>query len=879
MNLKNYWLYFLFSALVFTAACSDSGGGSGDTEDSESDTSEDTDMEKICSKTPGLPGCPCQFSSECNDGLVCDDEDLICREPVDCLEVDCGTSGICQPFFGSDAICLKTCQPGFEPDSEFTQCVPVTGLSCVRGSSNSIYEECKELLRGCVESNETAQCGDCFFGYVLDNGVCVPQEDCVEAGCSDSNMTCIPAGEGHSAVCDECSPGFVEVDGVCKSDLAASCTGTGNIKDDCDELYRYCNSGTADSGATCGKCIDGYFENFATGACELETDCETLKCKGSNQICEYLPNATCTDCVEGFVKNIISGICEKALTCDELNCTDGADCEPATKTSDAFCFDNHGCGNDKLWSSKLESCVQCPVCGDDEGEESYRWPELTEGSDRCICTTKDGYFFSDSSDLQVYPCDNDGDGWVRSDARSAIEKPEGSPLKENARCHFRSINRFILENEQGKITEEKLDFPAYLYEPTRLDDDYHIMANPDDFPAYNANSRQFYARELNPLTKACVSRKGDFNNNGISDVTEWQQQLSGTGEWKDVKDFLPFTFFLELNNSWYEDTDKGGAYHIQEKSRFREAFPEDHVPVSYPVDKDGDYWQECTVLADSWFDSSSSVQDLGMDFARNIDAKMNLHSQFKCSIFATVEPKDRETEAQTTITKQEIEEGYYFINSCYVDPVSIESLSDDTNPWSPQINCFTVDDVENMENGDVAWAAVGYFDYNDGYKDPTDPEQPSYVRGCVNECAYAPELCPGYNSACSSDDPDILECNPSRNMCDGQTGNYGKINCGCGLSYANSDQGLGVCGTGCIYHAVADTDMTPLDRAGAWNCGGVSTYYDKMAATDSDGKKVTLKGRVSGLNTGVTATGENSDGDKYSLKKGTFRMTGKAIIK
>src|SRR5262249_5203946 len=156
------------------------------------------------------------------------------------------------------------------------------------------------------------------------------------------------------------------------------------------------------------------------------------------------------------------------------------------------------------------------------GSTGNLWPVTSAGA--CICETLPGYYF-DASAAARRPraCDADGDGWVENPARDAVYNADVA-LRSNARCSVRKVTAFKLRNERGEertVTLGELGLSTAtldLFEPRALDAQIEYDAVSDRTPAYG--SRRFSPKELNPLTKACVDPRADYNQDGLFDIEE-----------------------------------------------------------------------------------------------------------------------------------------------------------------------------------------------------------------------------------------------------------------------------------------------------------------------------------------------------------------------
>ena len=659
-----------------------------------------------CSIASGALGCECGVRKQCGKGLVCDEASETCREERVCDTVSCDGDRLCQPVGEDGAECRDTCEPGFEANPGNTACDAVAGASCIIGRDASIALACEGRFRTCGEEGGAARCGECYKGHTLVADACRPVRTCEDLACEALFRKCLPPLNHQDADCSECAPGYVQLAGKCVTDTDATCEkGAGGIGDECADLSRYCVAATDDEGARCGECIDGHRFDPETGTCVAVKSCSALGCGLENRGCEETPYPACTGCLAGTVEDSITGECVEILECDDLECPEGTECEPALEGQHAYCYDPHGCEENQIWNPDKGVCVQCPVCGDDEGESNRRWPRLTNGSDRCICATEPGYFFADSMDLKIYPCDKDGDGWIRDDARSPLEKTSADPIRLNARCDLRKVHRFVLENQHGETTAVTLENPALLFEPTVLDDDDLLTAHADTLLGEGDAGRPLLAAELNPLTKACLNHVADFNQNGLADVGERQTGDTGAETWREVTQFLPMTYFVELYNGWYEAQENGGVYHIQEKRVVNASAPFESIAIGQVDDVPEDFWKACPFLDAVAANADPAVPAVGLDFARFEDAKMTLSDQYKCVVVANTSAAVSAS-GPTYIVKADLDSPCLFSN-CRAGETSM-SRPPDANPESPEILCDVAEDISSVAIGRVGWVSVDY---------------------------------------------------------------------------------------------------------------------------------------------------------------------------
>jgi len=411
-----------------------------------------------------------------------------------------------------------------------------------------------------------------------------------------------------------------------------------------------CDGGACDSGLVCDASV-----------CRAALTCFDLDCTALHRDCLAASSgadAECTGCRAGYVED--GGVCVStasgALTCAELSCTAYEDCYEGAGGADAECRQRPCASPTQAYDISVGGCVECNTPANCPGAEGY-WGYTIGTDGACLCETVTGTFYDGSGD-ETEPCDLDGDGWIRSAAKAAIEGADGlvNPVSldqqakiaiaDNARCTLRTIDRFVLENELGQqmavfSCESDGLVPAHctandpqcarqlapedtcgggvlplgLYEPEDLDWEYRVAGNTSDFPslADAGTGRSLVARELNPLTRACVTGNGDHNQNDFADVDDHQRQAVWGGH-PELVPFLKMAYFVELYRGWYAPpvTLDGvdGAYVIQERSRCADDFP-----IAYA--DGGEYWRGCTRNRDTAYSANpGALTPIGFDFAQ-----------------------------------------------------------------------------------------------------------------------------------------------------------------------------------------------------------------------------------------------------------------------
>lgn len=436
------------------------------------------------------------------------------------------------------------------------------------------------------------------------------------------------------------------------------------------------------------------------GGCGAESPC-AAGASGSDGVVE-VPGGCPTGQIE------VRGECVTPQDCDPA-CQVGLGCHPT--------------------SGKCFTCEHPPSCGDEEGQTGRTLIRAAKAGAECLCETEPGYYWSSSAHAAV-ACDADADGWVTQAAQAAIDGSD-PVLKLNARCDVRTVASVVLQNEAGAVHEVALEVALPLYESVRND------GGPGtEHPAYGEQTLP--AAALNSLTKACVSTVGDFNDNGVPDVSEWDgSELGADLDWNAklagyFAEYARFAYYLELHDGWYEAGDAGSLRIVE---RQRGASDGRGVPVAYPVGAD-DYWQSCPRHIDIDYDSDA-VSRAGGDFSALPDAAMMHTSQFKC--VRVLDEEDYDSSASLEIAPELV-----FIDGA---PVARRSAAGTTlhHDWVPN-TCSAAASLTPAPNGAVLpqfgceaasadglqpgvyWMAVNFAPY---------ASRELYQRGCIDQCAEA----------------------------------------------------------------------------------------------------------------------------------------------
>ncbi len=581
----------------------------------------------------------------------------------------------------------------------------------------------------------------------------VPEPDGSTPMCDDSTCppaTCAELDCGAHRLCEETSLG----------PMCADACEDGYELDPVSEACEPCEGlGCDDPTPTCEDDVPGSIAD----SCELEH----RKCV------EDASGATCGACADGFRNE--DDECVVDGECGTGDCEPGARCQPGyALASDGLC----------------RACVDL-VCGAD-GETTLH--DQRDATNQCICNTDPGYYWHPTQ-RKALPCDEDGDGWISSSAWTMAQRGATDPAVANVAkaCTIRTVDRVVLENEYGQeltvllcdegfLLEDGVEpgectpEPLPLVEDDRNDSDVKLAApqNASEVPLYGG--RRLLARELNALTKACVSIAADFDASDAPDIAQAQPAslpFSLLARWS------AFAYFMELHTSRYvgddEDDEAPGTLVIAERSRCVPGGGSAELPVGYATGA-SEYFRECARRRDRRYDASSNAPgfdfaqwscdattgtcpvpspllDLGTDVAQadipphglcnselDWDAAgafrgMHHHSQFKCVLVSgAVEPSPYEMPlAAFHYVAPPETNGYLDFQICAAAPATADA--------NPGFECDVIDDVAPTY-GMVGWAAVRYSattSYSGadaltpfGGTAPTLRE----VAGCIDEYAW-----------------------------------------------------------------------------------------------------------------------------------------------
>lgn len=783
------------------------------------------------------------------------DKDGECLPFDSCAELDCGTqSRACIEADTKSAARCGNCEVGFAEQGG--RCAPI---QCADTDfSIGLTAACSEAHRLCSDIDNGAECSSCWQGYVEDQGSCRKAIDCSLLGCIRAGKECVPNSGNSDARCGECLPGRDATDNCAVID-DSDCGNGSALTEACAAGHRLCVSGVAGASSSCGGCQGGYIENPESGQCDKEVTCDDLNCAASNETCETTPTAKCDACLPNFVRDEQTGLCRAVLTCEQLSCDDALGCAPETELADAYC--RPMCADSTLWNGLR--CQTCPSC-DGKGEDGA-WESTTAGG-YCICKTKPGYFYSVGGQLGSQPCDEDGDGWLRESARNAMASTDPH-IRANARCEVKTIDRVELINEAAQSWVVPLEQPVSLFESDRTDSDllWTQYASSRNLPTYGVG---VVAHDINRMTKICHTVDGDYNDNGVADITEHSGLEPAPSLLEEHRVFNRFSYFMELHWGRYEAAEAGrdyGRYVVREKSRRADGseFAQFRIPSMYNAD-DGSHWRGCRVARDSAWEGSPTT---GLDFAEfdanSVFSGMNHHSQFKCVRVNN----DSQTRVDGELATEDLVTNYR-PNHC---SAATGSLLPGTG--GPSIGCNAVEQTA-IKDGDVLWAAALYTDHRRmgtpnevTYK--WNKGTATYTRGCVNDCVDEIANCPGVQEfdgaiACIYDAEDFgrfQDCD-AQEICDGDDNDFddridegnpgGGASCLSGL-LGRCERGHLLCEAGEI---ICDPDWDPTTEA----CNNLDDdcdgEYDENVGAGPDPKSCIVKDFQNKDRLGICALGE-----------------------
>lgn len=635
-----------------------------------------------------------------------------------------------------------------------------------------------------------------------------------------AELTCTPhqlCASGPPPACQPaCEAGYTWNGAACAQSDAATCRALpapNSIRMRCEMENRDCLETTADR-AVCGACAAGYVE--VAGACVARVTCSELRCSAQNRQCEAGPVSSCTSCLEGFVED--GAACRAPLTCQDVSCMPGQTCV-MTPGMDATCRMG-GCAEGEVPRASGGGCVRCFLdCSGRPGGTGQLYSEAATLADTCVCETQPGWFWDEGAGGggDIRPCDEDDDGWVRVTAKRAADRVADRAISQNARCQTRSIARLRLENDEAQSRVVELPTPVALYEPERLDDPELLADAVAQGVVPLMLGRAPRAEELNTLTKACVwkatpEQQADFNQNGVEDVDEAHLDPRLDDPNDPLSPLYDYAYFVELSRGTYEagaTASEPGVYVIAEKRRDRgEADLGLRLPLAPGARDGGGHWQSCERRRDAGYVAGQPGYDFGAHDAPDEWNGMGHSSQFRC-VRVVPSPTGRSNEVGFDQVGSE-----WTLNACTAGGSHPPLSGLLPNPSDVAVTCAEslVPDPRTSTTAPVLFAVSKYLPYSDRF---SAEALPSYLRGCINECAVHADRCPGY-------DPVLFAA-----QCVGDHDDFGLLGCGCGRGFAGPSCELSCPGDlATVTNGVGLLFTSPtlglVPRTGTWMCGSAT---------------------------------------------------------
>ena len=406
----------IFAAVLFLAACGSSSEKCKEDSCNYHGTCDDSTGEIVCTCDTGYAG---EYCGECDTGYH--DEDGECVEDETCAEDSCNYHGTCDDSTGV-IVCTcdtgyagdycDTCASGYQDNDGDGTCSPdctTAGLSCPTNahcddSTGTAVCVCDTGWRG-------DDCDECDAGYHDESGACVLDTACLANSCnghgtcddSSGAVVCTCATGYTGTYCGECASGYQDNDGdwICEPTCATAnltCPTNAHCEDTSGTAVCVCDTGYY--GASCTECAAGYHDE--SGACVLDTACDTLSCNGHGTcddttgevVCTCDANYTgdyCGECDPGYQDNDFNRTCEPTCATAAYTCSLHGTCDDSSGTATCVC--------DSGYESTVSDCVNINECVEETDNCSVNATcEDTDGSFTCTCIagyTGDGVVCSD----------------------------------------------------------------------------------------------------------------------------------------------------------------------------------------------------------------------------------------------------------------------------------------------------------------------------------------------------------------------------------------------------------------------------------------------------------------------------------------------------
>jgi hypothetical protein len=240
------------------------------------------------------------------------------------------------------------------------------------------------------------------------------------------------------------------------------------------------------------------------------------------------------------------------------------------------------------------------------------------------------------------------------------------------------------------------------------------------------------------------------------------------------------------------------------------------VPLAYNAASS--YWRECGRRPDRHYEGPVGSY-AGADFYEFGDewGGMLHHSQFKCvhvvaegdytsdGTTAAAEPEKVYVDSDTNLVFWSDGWLAYHTDQCAIQIQTFTSPGGPVNPIFPTFACTDPGVAPAPET--VVWAITRYYNAASVPEGPA----PTYVRGCINECAeLGVAACPTYVPGAG----DAFVCDLST------ADEFGKIVCGCGDDFSGpaTSCAMGCPNNGSMTQHFAQSDFEIFHRTGYWAC-------------------------------------------------------------
>ncbi|XP_078319283.1 laminin subunit alpha-2-like isoform X3 [Crassostrea virginica] len=199
----------------------------------------------------------------------------------------------------------QRCSPGYygDPTKLRGECRPCScGGNIDTGNPASCDQETGECLR-CLNHTEGRNCQRCQDGYygTAVNGDCTAcncdLNGAVNGSCDQYSGRCICKDKFYGRRCDQCQPGYGNVEEGCE---LCDCDPTGSRGSVCDGRSGQCFCNVGITGRRCDKCQPGFYGFSSRGCrdcrCNEQGTNQTEPCDDVTGVCNCQPNVMGTRC-------------------------------------------------------------------------------------------------------------------------------------------------------------------------------------------------------------------------------------------------------------------------------------------------------------------------------------------------------------------------------------------------------------------------------------------------------------------------------------------------------------------------------------------------------------------------------------------------------